>query len=174
MQTTSDNLCVAELKSAYGIKGWLWLYAYTDPMQAVFEYQPLFYLQAGTSKTVEIQQWRKQGKGLVVKLAGVDDRNAAESLVNTKLWLKKSDLPVLVDDEYYWSDLVGLSVMTQEQVLLGEVKQLFETNAHQIMEVQPTPQSIDTETRLIPWHKSTVVSVDLNKAQVLVDWQPDY
>lgn len=83
-------------------------------------------------------------------------------------------MPKLGEDEYYWSDLIGLSVINEDGENLGVIKNLFETGAHEIITVKPSKDSIDDEERLIPWHKDIVLQVDLDKQTMLVAWGSDY
>lgn len=172
---TADLIKVGELKKPYGIQGWLWLFSYIEDREAIFTMQPWVINTAMGKKTLTVKNWRPQGKGYVVQLNEVPDRNIAETMFGVTIWAEKSNLSELSDDEYYWADLVGLTVISQQDnAILGKVKELFETGAHAIMVVVPTSDSIDNEERLIPWHKQTVVDVALDKQTLLVDWGSDY
>lgn len=172
---TSQLIKIGELKRPYGIHGWLWLFSYTENREEVFTIQPWIIKTALGQKTLTVKNWRQQGKGYVVQFNEITDRTIAETMYGVSIWVDKSQLSTLADDEYYWSDLVGLTVMSQpDGVCLGQVKELFETGAHAIMVVQPTVNSVDNEERLIPWHKQTVVDVDLATKILLVDWGQDY
>lgn len=171
-----DNLIkIGELKKPYGIQGWLWLFSYTEDREAVFAMQPWVIKTALGQKTLTVKNWRPQGKGYVVQLNEVPDRNVAETMFGVTLWADRHHLSRLADDEYYWADLVGLTVKSQtDDVILGRVKELFETGAHAIMVVEPTDDSVDSEERLIPWHKQTVLDVNLAEKMITVDWGSDY
>ena len=111
----------------------------------------------------------------MVQLNEVPDRTIAETLFGVSILADKGNLSDLSDDEYYWADLVGLTVISQQDnAVLGRVKELFETGAHAIMVVEPTSESVDHEERLIPWHKQTIGEVDLTNKTVMVDWGRDY
>lgn len=90
------------------------------------------------------------------------------------VWIDKHLLPKLEEEEYYWSDLIGLTVINEAQENLGVVKQMFETGAHEIIEVKPNQDSIDGEARLIPWHKQVVLDIDLKAGIMYVAWGRDY
>ena len=90
------------------------------------------------------------------------------------IWVEQNVLPETGEDEYYWSDLVGLRVINEQDENLGEITEMFETGAHDIMRVAATSDSLDAEERLIPWHKQTVIEVNLAEKTVLVAWQSDY
>lgn len=114
-------------------------------------------------KPLTVSDWRVQGQGLVASFAQVPDRNVAETMNGTTVWVHKDNLGTPDDDEYYWSDLVGLSVINEDGVLLGEIDEMFETPAHAMMSVKPTDDSVDNESRLIPWHSTVVLDVKLYK-----------
>lgn len=171
---TSELIKIGQLKKPYGIKGWLWVFSDTDNREDIFSMQP-WYMKTHTGmKPLTVVKWRKQGSGLVAQFEQVPDRNVAETMNGVSIWTSKDSLPTSNEDEYYWSDLVGLTVQTVDGVRLGTISELFETGAHDIMTIKPTVASVDEEERLIPWHKQTVVSVDLEAKLVVVDWQADY
>lgn len=175
---SGEMMRIATLKKPYGIKGWLWVFSDTEERTAIFS-MPDWYMKTATGyKPITVSDWRVQGSGLVASFAEIADRNAAETMNGTTIWVHKDNLPTLADDEYYWLDLVGLTVINEQEEMLGVVKNLFETGAHEIMTVSPTSESIDNEERLIPWHKTTVLSVCLpkegNAGQIVVAWQKDY
>lgn len=115
---------------------------------------------------------------MVVALKGVNDRTDAENLVGANIWIAKSQLPKADVDEYYWSDLKGLTVLglddEEQEVNLGQIYELFETGANDVMVVKATPDSIDAEERMIPWHKDVVQRVDLEAGRIYVNWGVDY
>lgn len=172
---TSNLVKVAELKKPYGIQGWLWVFSFTEDREAIFDMQPWVINTAMGQKTLTVKNWRAQGNGYVVQLNEVPDRNMAETMFGVAIFADKGNLSDLSDDEYYWADLVGLTVISQQDnAVLGRVKELFETGAHAIMVVKPTDDSVDSEERLIPWHKQTIGDVDLANKTVMVDWGRDY
>lgn len=175
MSTSStDLLHVATLKKPYGIKGWLWVFSHTEEHAAIFEMSPWYMKTATGFKPLTVKEWRTQGAGLVASFVEVPDRNVAETMNGTTIWVDKSSLPALADDEYYWSELVGLKVVNEQQECLGVIKSLFETGAHAMMSVVPSADSIDRESRLIPWHTTIVQSVNRETGVVLVAWEKDY
>lgn len=174
MNAPDTHLLIGELKSAYGIKGWLWVYAYTDPRENIFEYTPWVYRLGAAYRALEIDNWRVQGSGLVVKLQGVDDRTAAERYTGTKIWLDKANLPKPQEGEVYVSDLIGLTVRLSTGEVIGRVAEFIDNAAHPIVKVIPSKDGVDNQTRLIPWHDSTIVKVDVEAGVVELDWFLDY
>lgn len=165
---------IATLKKPYGIKGWLWVFSDTEKREDIFAMSPWYMKTAAGFKPLTVKEWRQQGSGLVASFHEIPDRNTAETMNGTSIWVSKDSLPSLEDDEYYWSDLVGLTVLNEQNECLGVVKNLFETGAHAIMTVSPSPDSIDNEERLIPWHKTVVLDVKLSEQALIVAWEKDY
>lgn len=162
---------IATLQRAHGIKGWLWVHSQTDVRADVFSLPWYAYLN-GNYVPVLVKDFRPQGVGLVALLDICPDRTAAEQLFGVKIYCRAEDFPNLGDDEIYWQDLVGLVVINEDGAVLGQIKGLFETPAHAIMEVMPTVDSVDTVSRLIPWHDSVVRAID--DGVVRVAWGADY
>lgn len=173
-EKTDEFILIGDIKSAYGIKGWVRLYSYTEPKEAIFDYQPWLIKKEDRYQPLTFESGKKHGKGLVVKLAEIKDRTIAETYQNTPIYIKKSSLPKTQTDEYYWSDLVGMRVLLATGENIGVVESLFETGAHAVLNIQPDAQSIDNETRLVPWHHDVIVNVDENKQQIILDWFLDY
>ena len=172
----SDQLLsIGRVQTAYGIKGWVWVYSNTAPTTNIFAYTP-WYLQIGNEwREVKVAEWREQGKGLVLRFPECIDRNAAEALHGAIIWTAKTNLPELSDGDYYWSDLLDANVWTVDGKLLGQVHSLMETGANDVLVVRPVIGSIDQQERLIPWIPEQVVTlVDVVNKRLTVDWDIDF
>lgn len=179
LQDVPENrIQIGQLRSPYGLNGWLWVYSNTAPLSNMFDYLPWYIKTKAGWQTVDVKRWKTQGKGLVVALKGVIDRTAAEQLVGAEIWIAKSQLPQAGIDEYYWSDLKGLTVIAlqedEQEVNLGKIHELFETGANEVMVVHATAESVDSEERMIPWHRDVVQRVDLETGHIYVLWGVDY
>ncbi|AXI01524.1 ribosome maturation factor RimM [Aquirhabdus parva] len=179
----TDRIKVGELRAAYGLQGWLWLYSDTDPISNIFGYQPWWVETRTGWKQMEVKRWRTQGKGLVVSLVGVLDRTAADLLMGATIWVNRAALPAAPANEYYWSDLVGLHVYAYDiqdsavepaPVFLGAIHELFETGANDVIVVRPVAGSVDQVERLIPWHKDIIRNIDMTAKRMDVNWGVDY
>ena len=116
-----------------------------------------------------LEDGRAQGKGLVVKLAGCDDRDQAEAMRNRQIAIHRDQLEVLAENEYYWNDLIGLNVRSVDGVEFGRVDHLVDTGSNDVLVVKG-----DRE-RLIPFLQPDVVCrVDLEMREIEVDWDPDF
>ena len=165
---------IGQLKKPYGIKGWLWVFSDTDDRTAIFKMQPWYMKTAMGMKPLTVKAWREQGTGIVAQFEQVPDRNVAETMNGVTLWVEQDVLPETGEDEYYWSDLIGVRVFNEQDEYLGDITEMFETGAHDIMRVAATSDSLDGEERLIPWHKQTVIAVDMTAKTVVAAWPSDY
>lgn len=176
VQPVADALIqVGRLGAAHGIKGWLWVTSLTDPAANLFGYRPWCLKTREGFRAVKVVEWREQPKGLVALLDCCPDRNAAELLRGTEIWVPKAALPDLEEGDYYWSDLIDLEVRTASGQLLGTVHSLMETGANDVIVVRPCAGSLDGRERLIPWLPGQVVTqVDLEARVVTVDWDTEF
>ncbi|MYL22217.1 ribosome maturation factor RimM [Vreelandella massiliensis] len=174
-QTDDTHVVLGKLTSPYGVKGWLKVYAYTSPIDSIFDYPEWWVRNGETLSRYSVTQGRRQGKGLVVQLEGVNDRDAAEALAHADILMPKEALPALSDDEYYWHELEGLDVFTQAGERLGRVNYLFETGANDVMVVRGDGDAIDKRERLLPFLPGDVIiDVDMDTQRMVVDWDPAF
>lgn len=170
-----DILRAGHIAAAFGIKGWVKVHSDTAPRENILGYRPWYLLRNGRWEQVEVAEGQAHGKGVIARLRGVEDRNAAELLAGLEIGIAASALPKPKRGEYYWRDLVGLEVVNAEGVLLGVVDHLLETGANDVMAVHPCAGSVDEARRLVPWVMGQVVQrVDLGARRILVDWQADW
>jgi len=153
----------------YGVHGGLKVFSYTSPRERIFSYRPWLVKQnAGWIRT-EIVSNRNQGKGMVVFLQGVTDRDAAINLLGAEIAVSREQLPPLPAGQYYWSDLLDMQVIDLQGRLLGKVQALQETGANDVMVVQGDGKY------LIPWVTEDIVkTVDIETGRIYVDWDPEY
>ncbi|MCZ6501039.1 MAG: ribosome maturation factor RimM [Gammaproteobacteria bacterium] len=196
---TVNRIKLGRINAAYGLKGWLKVYSETDPIEQILTYSP-WQLQRGDKEPqpekeaqpekepqqekepqlakelqVEVEKGKIQGRSLIVLLAGVEDRNQAESMIGYEVWIDRARLPGLEQGEYYWHQLEGLKVVNQSGAVLGKVDHLMETGANDVMVVKPVTGSIDDTERLIPFVQDKVVKdVNIETAIIVVAWESDY
>lgn len=159
----------------YGIKGWLRLMSYTEPMENILEYRNLQARINGRWQGIEMDDCKLHGKGLIAHFVGYDDPDAAKLLTGVELAVPSQDLPSLDDEDFYWHELVGMQVVTTAGQLLGTVARMMETGANDVLVVQPSQGSMDTRERLIPYLPGRVVTlVSREQRCIHVEWEPDY
>lgn len=162
----NDYIELGSISGFFGVKGWVKLYSYSRPRVGIGKYRD-FYL--GENKTpVRFSQIKESGKNVIGHIQGIDSRETATPYIGQSLFIKQQDLPKL-ENEYYWRELIGLTVINQHGVVLGRIVEMLETGANDVMVVDYHGQEL-----LIPYAFSHyVLSVDLDKQEMRVDWELD-
>jgi 16S rRNA processing protein RimM len=160
----ADRICVARIGAAHGVRGEVKLWSLTQDPAAVASYGPLE-TQDGTRR-FEIEALRPAKDHFVARIAGVDDRDAAEKLRNLELYIPRARLPKIEEvDTYYHVDLVGLDVVTPDGTQIGTVYALHNFGAGDIIEIMPVGSG---ESVMLPFNEMTVPKIDLEARQIVV------
>lgn len=170
----NSHIKIGYIQAAFGIKGWLKIFSYCRPKQQILKYTYWQLRSANDEKTFQLEEGQLHGQGIIVKLAGIDDRNEAELLCGAEIWIASSELEALSNGEYYWFQLTGLEVVTTQGERLGVISHLIETGANDVLVIKGKDDSATKEI-LIPYIPDEVIKdVDLKSKTMLVDWQADY
>ena len=167
---------VGKLGSTYGIRGWLRIYSSTEQAESIVEYQPWFLKIKGEWQPTELENWRHHNHEIIVKLKGVDDREAAQILANVEIGVDLSVFPELEEGDYYWHDLIGCSVVNLEGYTMGTVTEMMETGSNDVLVVKAnTKDAFGKQERLIPFlYEQVVKRVDLTTKTIEVDWDAGF
>ena len=162
--TDASRITVGEIRGVYGVRGWGKLFSWTRPRKNLLEYAEF---ETGNGRRLRIVEGREQGKTLIARIDGVDDRDAAMALHGTTLFVPRDALPEPDAGQFYWSDLIGCTVSDAGRGVIGTVDHLLETGAHDVMVVTRAGQ----KDELIPFAMGQVVlEVDLIARAISVDW----
>lgn len=164
---------LGRITAPYGVHGGLRLHPFGDD-PAAWGAMKCWWVGADDQdfsawQTYPLRTVRPQGKGWVVSLMGVDDRNAAERLVGSFVGAPRDDLPATEPGEFYWADLIGLEVVNERQEPLGRVSEMLESGAHAVMVVTE-----GEERRLLPFVGQVVKDVDVPAGVIRADWERDW
>ncbi len=178
-QAEPEPVIVGRVLAAYGIKGWNRVQAFTENPASLGDYPEwLLRSQGGAEwRPVRWEGLKKQGKHWVVRLEGSTDRDQAEQSRGCDIAIRRDALPELDAGEYYWHQLIGLTVQTAADALvLGKVTELLETGSNDVLVVvgQGMDESIDERERLIPYRPEVVLEVRLDSGLLVVDWDPEF
>ena len=159
-----NKVRVARIGAAHGVRGEMKLWSFTGDPAAVADYGPL--QTEDGRRTFEIETMRAAKDHFVVRLVGVPDRDAAERLVNTDLYVPRDRLPAIEeDDTYYHADLIGLAAVTPEGVALGTVTAMHNFGAGDLIEIKTIQGG---EPLLLPFTEAIVPDIDIAARKVTV------
>ena len=187
---TSEKVIVGRITGVYGVKGWLKVFSYTDPMEAIVDYSPWYIRAEGRRPDqqnqapwtrVKLKAGKRHAKTVVAKFEQCNDRDAAMAYVGTEIAIELEQLESLKEkNEYYWRDLIGLRVINQQNIELGVVTSLLETGANDVLVVASEIGSeevskVESRERLIPWTmNNAIIAVDQEQGVIRVDWDADF
>jgi 16S rRNA processing protein RimM len=143
--------------------------AETEFADSLFDY-PVWWLgKGGEWKSYSFVDGQVQPKALVAQLEGVNGKEQSDALRGMQIAVPRNELPPAEEDEYYWNDLIGLSVCNLQGEALGSVTELMETGANDVLVVDDA-----AVRRLIPFVATVVLEVNLAERRIVVDWGVDY
>jgi 16S rRNA processing protein RimM len=167
--SNQQQINVGKISGVFGIKGWVKVFSFTECRENILSYSPWLLKKDSETRLVAIIDGKLQGKAVVAQLDGVNDRDQAASFMGWDIYITPEQLPKVAKDEYYWSDLIGLSVETDLGVQLGVVESLLETGANDVVIVKGERE------RVIPFLQGqTIMAIDLEAGKMVVDWDPDF
>lgn len=167
--STDRRILLGRVAGDFGVRGELKLLSWTDPREAIFKYQPWILRSGDAEREVSGVRGRDTGKLVIATFPGVENREQAEALKGSEIWVTRDRLPPPKPGEHYWVDLEGLAVQTVDGVALGTVSHLFDTGANPVLVIAG-----DRE-RLVPFVTDQYVkSVDFEAGLIVVDWDPDF
>jgi 16S rRNA processing protein RimM len=159
-----DRICVARIGAAHGVRGEVKLWSFTEDPAAVANYGPLE-TQDGKQR-LEIEALRPAKDHFVARIGGVNDRDAAERLRNLELYVPRTRLPAIEeDDTFYHADLIGLDAVTPEGTQIGTVRALHNFGAGDIIEITPVGSG---EPLMLPFNDATVPKIDIDSKQIVL------
>lgn len=179
MNLSHEWVTLGRIKGPHGIKGMVRVESYTEPSDKLLQYSSLYVHQNGSRSSLvsrgacerernEVGLKRTRGQ-LIVSIPGCHTRDEALQFKEATLVMKRTDLPSLPEKQFYWSELIGLKVMTTEGEELGTVASLLPTGTHDVLVVKGKTE------HLIPYvPHSVIVNVNLSEQTLLAEWDSHF
>jgi 16S rRNA processing protein RimM len=183
--SSSKKIILGRISGVHGVNGWLKVFSFTDPMEAIVEYDP-WYIRpekrhtendnTAAWKKVRIKAGKRHAKTVIAKLEHCNDRDTALAYIGYEIAIEQVQLEQdRGENEYYWHELIGLRVINRQGVELGVVDHMMETGANDVVVVTENGEDNNNRERLIPWAMhQTIIRVDLQQGVLEVDWDPDF
>ena len=169
MARETQWVAMGYIKGAFGIKGWVKVAADTEYADSLLDYPEWRLSRNGKAVSVVLEAGKTAADGLHVKFQGIGDRDAAQLLRGYTVKINRADFEETEEGEYYWADLVGMTVITPAGETLGTVSGLMETGAHDILVVRH-----EGGETLIPFVARFVGEVNRETRTITADWVADY
>lgn len=168
-----DLVEVGAILQAYGVRGQIKVAPHAQGGDALLAARTWWLDVRGQTLRVGPVRARLHSGTVAAGWPGCEDRDAAEALKGARVRVRRSDFPALPEGEYYWVDLIGLTVSNPQGDVLGTVADLIDNGAHSVLRVTDGEAGEAVE-RLIPFVGAYVLEVDVPARRLLVDWQRDY
>ncbi|MDC0349287.1 ribosome maturation factor RimM [Alphaproteobacteria bacterium] len=158
-----ENICIATISGPHGIQGHLKIQVHLDVPEDISEYDPVLFQDGSTFPLKKVI--RSLPRAVIVSARGVTDRDAALALRGEKLYITRGQLPEVEEENYYHTDLIGLSVFNEKAFVVGLIKHVHDYGAGPILEIEDpkTHKSI-----LVPFRKDAVPEINLKSKEVVV------
>lgn len=160
---------VGRISGIFGVSGWVKVISWTRPITNIFSYTPWLVGEGEQQESRDLLEGRVQGKGLIARLRGLEDRDVARSYIGKRIALYRHQMPELPAGQYYWCDLMELEVTNTRSILLGKITGILETGANDVLVIE------GEHRHLVPLMMGRYVqAVDLAQGRMTVDWEPEY
>ena len=163
MKTLQNPVQMAVIGAAHGIRGEVRVKSYTADPLALGDYGPLY---DADGRRFDIDDIRAQKEVVVVRFEGIADRDAAEALAGTALFIDRSALPAIDDEEeFYHADLLGLAAFDETGEGIGKVRAVHDFGGGDVLEIARS----GGRSVMVPFSRAAVPVVDLAARRLTVD-----
>ena len=163
------RVVLGRITGPFGVRGWVKVLSFTEPPEQILDYPRWQADKPGqAARVLRPAEGKPHGKGLVVRLEGIDDRDEAITLAKTELWVDRTALPALAAGEHYQADLIGLEVVNLAGELLGRIDHFLDMPASPVMVV------MGDKERWLPAGPGQILRVDREQGRVTVDWDAEF
>lgn len=162
-------LPIGKIVGAHGVKGNVKVYSFAESLSLFEQESSILVVSAkGSEKIFKIKWIKPHGRVVLLSLEGIENRDQAETLIGSELFVKRDSFPKLVDGSYYWFDIIGLAVFTNDEKYIGRVESIIPTGSNDVYVVKDAQKDRDNEI-LIPAIESAVLEIDLEQKRMIVD-----
>ena len=160
----TDRVIVGAIGGAFGVHGEVRLKSYCAEPAAIADYAPLFTEDGRSFAQIILTGQAKNG--FTARIDAITSKEEADQMRNTSLFADRAVMPETEDDEYYYTDLIGLDVVDTGGTALGTVKNVMDHGAGDLLEITVPGTS---ETVLLPFTQAAVPTVDIKSGRIVAD-----
>jgi 16S rRNA processing protein RimM len=173
-----DLIQVGYVSGAYGIRGGLRVTPHSPDADALLSVKT-WWIDKPSLRAVQVRSAKYHSGDVTATLVDLVGRDEAEALKGATVQVSRADFPELPEDEYYWTDLIGMDAVNLEGEALGKVTDMMHNGAQSILRITPVadPAGVDdakVSERLVPFVDRFVKNVDQQARLITLDWGLDY
>lgn len=159
----NKRVCLGKISQAHGIKGLVKLFPYGDDFKLL---EGTLFTGEDTDKTINITLKNPLGKFILAEIEGCNDRDQADAIKGTELWVYRETLPELEEGEFYIEDMIGLEARDDKGMLVGTIIAVENYGAGDLLEIKPA----SGQSFLLPFNNDTVL--EIGDTVTIKDFQP--
>ncbi len=165
--TPPRMICIGAIAGARGVKGEVRIKSFTGEPEAIAGYGAVASENGDRSFDIRVTGLGTgKARGMVfARLSGIGDRNVAENLKGTRLYVPRSALPEPPEDEFYHADLIGMRAELADGGTLGVIREVHDFGAGPVLEIAGE----EFGAVMVPFSGAVVPVVDLAAGRVVVD-----
>lgn len=156
---------IGRFGAPFGVRGWIKVNSFTHPIENILEYSPW----QVEDQTIAIEDGKVHSQIIIAKLPNCNDRDLAQLYTNKIIAIPRAKLPPAQTNEYYWLDLLNLTVTNVKGEKLGIVEEVIATGANDVLVIKD-----NNKKTYIPFTKPYIQKVDLDQQEIIVDWELDW
>jgi 16S rRNA processing protein RimM len=159
-----ELLEIGKIVGCHGLAGRVKVLSYLDS-QDMLNNLPVVFVGRRSQETIPFSLDAVQpGRGFfILKLGGIEDRDAAADLVRLSVWMPSEKMKKLPEGEYYWREIIGLQVFTEEGQSLGRIESVFPTGSNDVYVCREGEKEI-----LLPAIGEVVRQIDTDRGIMVV------
>ncbi|WP_256359015.1 ribosome maturation factor RimM [Buchnera aphidicola] len=155
---------------AYGILGWVKFFSFTENKEKIFSYFPWFILKKKW-EIIHVDKWKKHNNNFIIHIENILDRSTVSKFTNLEIFIDKSILPILKEDEYYWNDVIDCKVFNSRKEYLGKVINLIRNQNNDVLIIRNNLKKNNFKKIMIPFiHKKIVKYINVKHKIITVIW----
>jgi 16S rRNA processing protein RimM len=166
MSIDNNYIVIGKIGAPYGVKGWIKIVSFAESVSNILDYNPWYLEENKAWTSFKVSEAKAYGKGIVAKFAAFDSPETVRALTGKRIAIQRSQLAKLKKNEYYWTDLEGLTVINQDNKVFGKIIYLIETGSNDVLVVKG-----DKEHAIPYLLDDVVISIDLNEKIMRVNWE---
>lgn len=169
MTNKDDWVIIGRFGRPHGIKGAVKVHSFTEPRDNILKYNDWYIRLDAEWKVIKVLSTEIHDKGIVARLEDFPDRELVAELTNVEIAIPREQLSSLAPGEYYWHQLIGMSVVNTSGEPFGKVVEIMSTGSNDVL-------IIEGEKRyLIPYlPDKVIISIDDSQQLITVDWDLDF
>jgi 16S rRNA processing protein RimM len=160
-----DEVMIGKIVGVHGVRGEVKVKSESDVFERQMEVLDTVPIYRGTKREeLQVESMRQHKELYIIKFKGIEDRTEAEERIGGEIWIDKSKQVELGEDEFYFLDLIGCEIFTEDGRKVGVLKGILEQPASHILQVEKE----SGKEVLIPFISQFVKEVDVKNKKIVV------